>query len=96
MQFLILDQYQSNKLKLGILLSESSVKLNCSKKSLISILPLPIATVSTSGLKWELNNTSLVFDSFVSARNISIQTNVEVICSSGKSIVIIDLELDNQ
>ncbi len=96
MQFTILDQYQDDKLKLGIILSRSSIKFNCSKNSLVSILPLPIATVSTVGLEWELNKTLLTFDSFTSARNIAIQTDVEVICSRGQSIVIIDYKLNNQ
>jgi len=95
MQFTMFDQYQGNKLKIAIVLSESSVKFNCPKNSLVSILPLPIATVSTVGLKWELNDTALGFDSFASARNISIKSIVEVNCFSGKVIVVIDCKLEN-
>lgn len=94
MKFSIIDQYCYNKAKLGILLKNGSIKFTCPKNSYISILPLPLATISTIGLEWELEKMELSFY-FTSARNRNIQENIQVSCSSGKSIIIIDYKLDN-
>ena len=94
MKFSIIDQYCSNKLKLGILLKNGSINFTCPKNSYISILPLPLATISTTGLEWELKEAQLSFD-FTSARNSNIQENIQVSCSSGKSIIIIDYSLSD-
>jgi len=93
MQFTIYDQYSRDKMKVGYLLAKGSINFTCTKNSIISILPLPSAKISTIGLKWELKETQLSFDKFTSARNSSIQENIQISCSRGKSVIIVDYQL---
>lgn len=93
MKFTIYDQYSSDKIKICYFLGEGSMHINCSKNSNISILPLPLAKISTIGLEWELDEAQLSFDAFVSARNRNIKESVQINCFSGKVVIIIDCDL---
>ena len=89
-EFTVIDQYLDNKIKIGIFLKNNCIQFSCIKNTVISILPLPFAIVSSSGLQWELDKQKLNFDCFTSARNRNILEDVSINCIDGKVLVIID------
>lgn len=92
MKFIAVDQYNKNQIKLLIILTSEAINLTCKENSIISILPLPHALVSSVGLKWNLTNAHLVFDGFTSPRNVNIQQDVYINCHEGKVALIMDYD----
>ncbi|MFK7973306.1 MAG: thiamine diphosphokinase [Rickettsiaceae bacterium] len=95
MQFTIYDQYDDNRIKISYLLNQGQLRFTCAKHATISILPLPIAKISTTGLKWELNEELLNLDTHTSVRNSAAIEDIKINCLSGKSIVIVDYAIDD-
>lgn len=86
---IFIDQYSDEKIKIGIP-CDNNIKLEFPKESIISIIPFPEAIVSSKGLSWELNYTPLKMDLFTSARNVSIDENIELTVHDGNALFIID------
>lgn len=64
--------------------AEFKLKIN----SKISIFAMPKAKISTSGLKWELDNDTLEFPGFSSLSNINIKENFKIEVKDGKVLLL--------
>jgi thiamine pyrophosphokinase len=68
--------------------TEFKLKLN----SKISIFAMPKARISTSGLKWELDDNILEFPGFNSLSNINIKENFKIEIKEGKALLLAYVE----
>ncbi len=67
-----------------------SIKFESHKGEIISIIPQPMAIVSSTNLNWELNQTTLIFGKNEGARNRSNSDNVEILLHKGFFMLFID------
>jgi thiamine pyrophosphokinase len=73
----------------GIPVSES-IRFDCQKGEIISIIPQLFATLSTKNLQWELDNFSLKFGQNEGARNRATDNFVEILLINGFFMLFID------
>ncbi|MGC0371404.1 MAG: hypothetical protein DGJ47_000093 [Rickettsiaceae bacterium] len=76
--------------KWGLSLTSATTTIFTTPGETISILPHPKATVSTKGLKWELNKAKLCLNKESSPRNMATGTSVTIKVLSGKILLIKD------
>lgn len=72
---------------------DSSVQFETTPNELISIIPQPKSILSSKGLKWELNNYTLSIGGNEGARNVALESNVELDIHFGEIILFIDAKL---
>jgi thiamine pyrophosphokinase len=65
------------------------ISFNANIDDIISIIPIPIAVLTTEGLMWDLNNTKLEFGKTEGARNKAISKEIKIELHSGKYILFI-------
>jgi len=68
------------------------LQFNFTKNTKISLLGIPKAKISTSGLKWELKETSLEFPGFNSAFNRTIAENISIQILEGAVLMLVYAE----
>jgi len=73
----------------GIPVSES-IRFDCKKGEIISIIPQPTAILSSKNLQWELDIFHLEFGHREGARNRAIDNFVEILVISGNYMLFID------
>ena len=79
------DEFQSYR----VVKKNETIK-DCFGKN-VSLIPFSEArNVSTKGLKYELNNETLVFDTFISIRNQSISDEIEISYTSGNLFIFME------
>ena len=79
------DEFQSYR----VLKNNETIKDSFGKN--VSLIPFSEAkNVSTKGLRYELNNETLMFDTFISIRNQSISDEVEISYTSGNLFIFME------
>jgi thiamine pyrophosphokinase len=71
---------------IGIPLNKT-VKFKLKLNSKVSIFAMPKVKISTSGLKWELNDSVLEFPGFNSLSNVNVKENFTVEVKEGKALL---------
>jgi thiamine pyrophosphokinase len=76
----------------GIWVSQN-ISIDTNIGEVISIIPSPIATLSSKGLRWELQNTTLSLGNVEGARNEAITEQVDIHLHSGSFCLFRSLQL---
>lgn len=71
---------------------EASTKFSFKLGSKISIFAMPEAKISTSGLKWELNNSILKFPGFNSLSNEVVKENIKIEIQEGAILLLVHVD----
>lgn len=71
---------------------ESSTEFSFKLGSKISIFAMPEAKISTTGLKWELNNSILKFPGFNSLSNEVIKENIKIEIQEGAALLLVHVD----
>lgn len=72
-----------------VLSAHKKIRINLTLNTKISLLGIPQATVSSTGLKWELNSASLTFPGFTSCYNRVMQETITLEVHQGDVLVLI-------
>lgn len=75
-----------------VLTAPTTLSLRLDLHTKLSLIAMPMATVKTSGLKWNLNNDILEFPGANSCFNRSVKDNIEIEIVGGKILLLIYLE----
>jgi len=70
-----------------------NISIQLRKNETVSLIPCPIAVISSKNLKWELSHYSLEIGVSEGARNSVISENVEIVLHQGKYFLFIDARL---
>ena len=73
----------------------SSLSFAGQKNEIISIMPHPTATLSTKGLKWDLDNKELSILGISSFRNQELGYNIDINVHKGRVLIISGRYLEN-
>ena len=74
----------------GFVMSEQQTKsFTLHTNAKLSILGIPQATISSQGLRWELNRYEISFPGNTSCFNQSVQDTIILICHKGKALILI-------
>jgi thiamine pyrophosphokinase len=87
---IIVDSYKDSY-KLGTIVNDEMI-IDVNIGANISIFPLPESKISTTGLKWDLDERKLSLFEFISLRNQAASSRVKVKVHSGKILVIVNYE----
>lgn len=68
---------------------QDSCELITKPEEIISIIPFPQATLSSTGLRWELNSTSFALPYNSSLRNQALGSQVKIVVHEGTAVVIV-------
>lgn len=75
------------------LIIKNNVTIKCRLNELISLIPQISCVLSTSGLKWELNNFKLEIGYNDGARNVALREEIKILVHSGEVLLFMDERL---